>query len=299
MFRVQLHNLILSIQQIKTQLRKSERKVAEAVLARPAEIIHMRIVDLAQEAQVSEPTVVRFCRSIKCNGFQDFKLRLAQQLATEASYDHAPVRPEDSIIQLRTKVFDTTIGSLLAIRDRLDPTALERAIALLQQARRVEVYGFGASAAVATDAPDKFFRLKMMSAAHCDPHIQCMSAQSLEPRDVVVAISQTGRTQALLHSVMLARQAGASVIALAPADSPLAALSQVPIHLNVNEQNELHTPLTSRIVHLAVIDVLVMGVARQRGEGLLRHLAQLQQSLEQLRVPPHGQQGKPLLESDE
>jgi RpiR family carbohydrate utilization transcriptional regulator len=79
----------------------------------------------------------------------------------------------------------------------------------------------------------------------------------------------------------------------------LAALSQVPIHLNVNEQNELHTPLTSRIVHLAVIDVLVMGVARQRGEGLLRHLAQLQQSLEQLRVPPHGQQGKPLLESDE
>lgn len=289
---MQLHNLILSIQQNKAQLRKSERKVAETVLAKPAEIIHMRIVDLAQEAQVSEPTVVRFCRTIKCNGFQDFKLRLAQQLATEASYDHTPVQREDSIVQLKQKVFDTTIGSLLTIRDSLDPVALERAIALLLDARRVEFYGFGASAVVAADAQDKFFRLKMMSAAHSDPHIQSMSAQSLGPHDVVVAISQTGRTQALLHSVMLAKAAGAAVIALAPAGSPLVELSRVPIHINVNEQNELYTPLTSRIVYLAVIDVLVMGVARQRGEGLFRHLARLQESLEQLRVAPLSKNGQ-------
>lgn len=289
---MQLHNLILSIQQNKAQLRKSERKVAETVLKKPTEIIHMRIVDLAQEAQVSEPTVVRFCRTIKCNGFQDFKLRLAQQLATEASYDHPPIQREDSIVQLKQKVFDTTIGSLLAVRDSLDPVALEQAIALLLDARRVEFYGFGASAVVAADAQDKFFRLKMMSAAHSDPHIQLMSAQSLGAQDVVVAISQTGRTQALLHSVTLAKERGAAVIALAPAGSPLVGLSQVAIHINVNEQNELHTPLTSRIVYLAVIDVLVMGVARQRGEGLLRHLAQLQERLEQLRIPPGSKRGE-------
>ncbi|MEP1595960.1 MAG: transcriptional regulator, partial [Halieaceae bacterium] len=60
------------------QLRKSERKVAELVLARPEDVIHMRIVDLAAAAEVSEPTVIRFCRAIGCDGFQSFKLAVAR-----------------------------------------------------------------------------------------------------------------------------------------------------------------------------------------------------------------------------
>ncbi|MGB1092245.1 MAG: MurR/RpiR family transcriptional regulator, partial [Oceanobacter sp.] len=62
-------------------LRKSEVKVAEYVLRSPQHVMHMRIVDLAQEAAVSEPTIVRFCRAIGCNGFQEFKVRIAQELA--------------------------------------------------------------------------------------------------------------------------------------------------------------------------------------------------------------------------
>jgi len=60
-----------------TQLRKSERKVADYVLNHLEEVIHLRIIDLARLAQVSEPTVIRFCRAVGCNGFQDFKMTLA------------------------------------------------------------------------------------------------------------------------------------------------------------------------------------------------------------------------------
>ena len=69
-------------------LRKSEVKVAEYVLAAPQHVMHMRIVDLAQEAQVSEPTIVRFCRAIGCNGFQEFKVRIAQEIAITNNIGH-------------------------------------------------------------------------------------------------------------------------------------------------------------------------------------------------------------------
>ncbi len=282
---MQLQNLLSAIQDVQNRLRKSEQKVAAYVLANPKDIVHMRIVDLAQEAHVSEPTVIRFCRAIGCSGFQDFKLRLARHIATDARFGRFEAAADDTTARLSQKVFDATIGALITLRDEIDPSALEQAILLLAAARRIEFYGFGASGAVAADAQDKFFRLRVASTAYSDPHIQHMSAQSLDPGDVVVAISQTGRTQALLHSVRLALNAGTSVIAIAPSRSPLAEVATVAIHINASQHNDMYTPLTSRIAHLVVIDVLATGVAASRGPALTEHLATLRDSLEQLREP--------------
>ena len=186
------------------------------------------------------------------------------------------------------KVFDATIGSLLDVREEIDPKALEQAIAALCMAKRVEFYGFGASGSVAIDAQHKFFRLQVSTAAYTDPHIQHMSAISLRPDDVVVAISQSGRTKALIQSVHLAKEAGAKVVGLVPRDTPLAELCDFPIHINVEESELVYTPVSSRIAHLVVIDVLAMGVARSRGDLLQDHLKRLNRSLRTLRAP-----GKP------
>ncbi len=74
-------NMLEKIQFQLEHLSKSERKVAEVILAAPAQAIHSSIAALAQESGVSEPTVNRFCRSLDTRGFPDFKLHLAQSLA--------------------------------------------------------------------------------------------------------------------------------------------------------------------------------------------------------------------------
>src|SRR5690606_232804 len=150
---------------------------------------------------------------------------------------------------------------------------------LFRSARRVEFYGFGASSPVAMDAQHKFFRLQISSAAYADPHIQAMSALSLDERDVVVAISQTGRTKALLEAMALAQQAGACVIGLAPGATPIAQACDIAIHIDIEEDTDNYTPLPSRIAHLAVIDVLAVGVARSlsatRGASVDEHLRRM------------------------
>ncbi len=140
--------LTLSISDSVPGVRNAERNVAACVRKGPLSVIRMRIVALAQQSGVGEPTVVRFCRAVGCKGFQDFKLALAQQLASSPSYGQIAVTDTDSTREYTHKVFDSTVDTLLKVRDSLVLDKLEAAVAAITAADRVEFYGFGASAAV-------------------------------------------------------------------------------------------------------------------------------------------------------
>jgi RpiR family transcriptional regulator, carbohydrate utilization regulator len=277
--------LTRKISKAKATMRKSERKVAEYVLNHSQEVINLRIVDLAAKAEVSEPTVVRFCRAIGCDGFQEFKLSLAQQLASSPSFGQVAVTDSDSVEDFSHKVFDATVDTLLKVRDNIDAVKIHKAIDALVKANRVEFYGFGASAAVAADAQHRFFRLQIATAAYSDAHIQKMSAMSLSPGDVVVAISQSGLSRALVETMELVKQAGAIVIGLAPSKTPVANAATIAICIDVEEEFEIYTPLSSRIAHLTVIDVLAIGVAQRKGSKLQDHLYRLKEGMQTLRFP--------------
>ena len=279
-------NLLQHIAQSAAQLRKSELKVAEHVLQSPATVIHSSMAELSRDVGVSEPTIVRFCRAIGCSGFQDLKLKLAQSLAAGASFGQFAISETDSVTDFSLKIFDTTLHTLMEVRERLDVKCLEKTINAISHAKRVEFYGFGASGAVAADAQHKFFRLLLTAAAYSDPHMQAMSAVTLAPGDVAICISQSGRSKDLLTTANIVRESGATLITLCPSQTPLADLATINLAIDVQEDTEIYTPLTSRIAHLVVIDVLAMGVAMARGPDLVNHLKSVKRSLRSLRLSP-------------
>ncbi len=276
--------ILKEIATARSSLRKSEVKVADFVLAEPEQVMHMRIVDLAQEAQVSEPTIVRFCRAIGCNGFQEFKVRIAQETAVANNIGQFAIAEDDSIDDICTKIADTTIQRLHQVKSQLLPEQITEAAQAISAARRVEFYGYGASGAVATDAQHKFFRLQVATAAYSDPHMQSMSAVTLGQNDVVVAISQSGRTRDLMHSIQLAQQHGAIVVSLAPQNTPVSEAANLPIFINIEEDTEQFTPMTSRIAHLMIIDMLAVAVTQRRGPDFANHLNAIKQSIHSLRI---------------
>jgi RpiR family carbohydrate utilization transcriptional regulator len=111
-----------------------------------------------------------------------------------------------------------------------------------------------------------------------------MAAVTLKPSDVVIAVSQTGRTKDLLHSTQLAIDAGATVIGLCPSDTPLAKLAHIPLHIDLDEDKELNTLMSSRITQMVVIDVLAVGVTMKLGEETMTHLKTIKRSLRNLRT---------------
>ena len=227
--------LLRQIKNSLPELRKSERAVGEFVLEDPKSVINMKTSEASEKIGISEPTLIRFCKALGFSGYQDFKINLSQQLAADDYFVMYEIEEDDSIHELCEKVFDTTISEILNVRSQINQDILESAIEALANAKRVEVYAFGGSAPVAMDAQHKFFRLKISSSFISDPHIQLMSANSLSKDDVVLAISQSGTTSALIDSVKIVRKSGVKVIGIMPENSPLANICDFPISINVGD----------------------------------------------------------------
>ena len=271
--------ILRRIASARESLSPAEGKVAAVVLAAPAWVLQSTLSAVAARATVSDPTVIRFCRSLGLDGFQAFRLRLAQSLATGASLLYRDVDANDSAADLAVKVFERGARTLGDVSGQLVSDRLERAIGLLAGARRIECYGLGSSGIVADDARHKFFRLGLQAVSYADAHVHGMAATMLTPADVVLAISSTGRTIDLISSVELAREAGAAVIGIAPPGSPLALRCEVALEISVDEDTDVYTPMTTRLAQLTLIDVLSIGVALRLGPGLAARLERARDSL--------------------
>ena len=270
---------------IRTQLdslSKSERKVGQAVLRDPGLAISENITALAKNAQVSEPTVVRFCRAIGYDGWQEFKLKLAQALAVALPGADQSLTQSDLAADLVSKICSRSINALLDLRNNLDPDAIERALDLLARSRKIEFYGQGSSGIVAADAQHKFFRSGVPTVAYSDPHIHSIAASLLNKGDVVVAISQRGNSVALLRSVQLARKVGADVIALSPSGTPLADLATVLVPIDLHFHTDPYTPISGRLAYLVVIDILAVGLALRRGPEFRKQMQNAQKALQKI-----------------
>jgi len=274
-------NVLSSLRKLLPGLRQSEQKVANFVLANSSKVTGMRIVDLAGETEVSEPTVVRFCRSLGYRSFQQFKLNLAQSLAVSPALGQFNISARDSSKTTLLKVFDATINNLLAVRNTLSVETLDKAVKMLQQAKHLELYGYGTSAAIATDAQHKFFRLIHSTIAHNDPHVQCMSAANMPRDSVIIAISQSGRSRGLLQATEIARANEVGVIAICPGQTPLARDASIHLEVDITDDFNMFSTMASRIVHLTILDLLVVNMAMRTGriETILRKMSESQRSL--------------------
>jgi RpiR family carbohydrate utilization transcriptional regulator len=275
--------LLRHIKNTLPDLRKSEKIVGEFILADPKSIITMKTAEASLAMGISEPTLIRFCKAIGFSGYQELKINLSQQLAADDYFVMYEIDQNDTIHELCEKVFDTTISEILNVRSQIDQNVLSDAIETLANAGRVEFYAFGGSAPVAMDGQHKFFRLKIPSSYISDPHIQFMSANSLGKDDVVVVISQSGTTSALIDSVKIVRKSGVKVIGIMPGNTPLASICDYPLVINIGDNNRISKPHTSRIAYTAVIDVLTMGVAQLKPEAQ-DHLYNIADSQRSLRV---------------
>ena len=282
--RTTTQNVLEVVRLMRAELRKSDRKVADLILADPHRILNATVAETAHAAEVSEPTVIRFCTAIGCTGFQDFKLRLAQSLALGTPATHSVLLDTDPPEAVVEKIFDYTITSLDWARHHLDKAALAAAIGILEKASSIEFFGFGASGIVARDAQQKFPLFGVPCGAQLDSHQQLMVAAMMKPGDVAVVISNTGMTRSIIEVARTARESGATVIGITGADTPLIRHCDVALLVETLDNTNIYTPTISRIAALVVIDVLSTAVALRRDEEHLRRYRQMKRRLAELRT---------------
>ncbi len=276
-------NMLETIRIQRDGLSKSERKVADAILQAPERAIHSSIATLAACAGVSEPTVNRFCRRMETRGFPDFKLHLAQSLASGTPWVSRSVDENDSVESYTNKIFESAMASLDQVRQTLHMQTINRAVDWLSQARRITFFGLGASAVVAHDAMNKFLRFNVPVFYSDDIVVQRMNCINGGSGDVLVLISHTGRTRQMVELASLARDNDMMVIAITSPDSPLAKEASLSLLLEVPEDTDIYIPMVSRLAQLTLLDALATGFTLRRGAKFRENLKRVKEALRESR----------------
>jgi RpiR family carbohydrate utilization transcriptional regulator len=264
------------VDQLKAQLDQlpaAQRQVGEAILADPEWAVRANVEALAERAKVSPPTIVRLCHSLGLAGLREFKLQLAQQLAVGMPFLQRAVQPSDDALTLSQKILRGMVASMVDLEQKLDGEVMEKAIATLARVKRIDCYGVGTTSSfMANDAQARFFRIGLSSNAYSDAHMQLVSAATLTRDDAVLAISHVGRMPSLLEAVEVAREQGATVLALTQPGTPLAKLAHIPITVSVPEDAVVRVSTEAYLAHMSLLEILMVGVGLRRGDAAVARL---------------------------
>ncbi|WP_370677835.1 MurR/RpiR family transcriptional regulator [Pleomorphomonas sp. PLEO] len=279
-------DIVARIRELAETGSRSDRRIAAVVLADLDWATNAPIAEIAARADVSEPTVTRFCRTLGCDGIRAFKLLLAQALAVGGAYLRADAQePAHSDSWLVENVCDGAVEAVQRLRTTLDPEALKRTGSLIAGAGLVLAFGSGGTSSMAAvELQNRLFRLGLHAVAHVDGEMQRMTAASGNNRTVLVVFSISGAVKSQKDAAWITQQYGGRVIAVTATGSELAAGSDLVIPFAVQEDGGLYRPSSSRFAMLAVVDMLAMATAEAIGPSSLETLRRIKQNLNVLKV---------------
>ena len=237
-------------------LSKAEKSVADQIFASPESVAVLSVGELADRAGVAPSTVVRLCKNLGFSGFAQFKIGLLSARKEEPTILPALSRTDD-IHTIFRKVFESSVSTLQDTLDMLDPAMTERVADLMNNAKSITFFGVGTSATIAMDAYYRFMRIGRPAFFVIDNHIMRVSASQMGAGDVAVALSHSGKTIDTVETLRIARQSGASTIALTSyAGSPICAYADEALVVYSDEIRYPMEAVSARIAHIAVLDAL-------------------------------------------
>lgn len=257
-------------------LKPSEKRVAEFIINHPETILHMPIAELSKQANTSEATIIRMCKSLQYKGFRDLKLSVAAAIPKD---DHTmedkyqDLSAEASLSETIQKIASNNIYSIKNTLAVLDESILSEAIQELNRARKIAIIGLGASSIVAMDFEQKLKRINKHCETLIDSHSQLVAVSNMNEEDVVFAISYSGETKEINNLVRFAKENNIKIISLsAYKTNTLQKLSDINLYVSSTETLIRSSATASRISQLTIIDILFTGLASINFDESVKYL---------------------------
>lgn len=254
-------DIFSTLQEEKARLSPSETRIADILLNDFEFAVNASIIELAEKADVSPPTVTRFCRRLGCESFADFKVQLARTAYVGMRYlkpEPKSRNPADVAQDIVTKAQN----ALFLLHRSLDLAAIELAAERLSRADMIYAFGSGGnSSMVASELQNRLFRFGLHVTATSDHSMQLMMAAAAKPTDVLIGSSFSGRNSELVRAFALARETRVTTIALTQSGSAVAQAAEIVIPIDLQEGNNIFRPTSTRIAYIAAIDILASLVA--------------------------------------
>ena len=254
-------NILNTISSLYQSLTKTEKKIADTILMSPDLVVQCPLSEIAEHLDVGEATFVRFCRSVGFKGFSDFKLELSIELATKDNSDNPLLETDishtDSSFHIAQKLQSAISNVVNETMSLLDFKQLEAVVSAIRKGNRIFLFGVGSSGITAEEAKNKLMRIGFQVDATGNNHFMYMQAALLKPNDVAIGISHSGYSQETAHALHIAKQNGATTVAITHSLRSPVTESADFVLVNGNKQGKLQgDSIGTKIAQLFVLDLI-------------------------------------------
>lgn len=229
-------------------LSQKEKEIADYIVQYKNTIHNINIRELAEHTHSSTSTITRFCRKINCESFVDFKIRLSREF-------EKPVDEDNCFSKVRN-LYNDIVNSTA---DMIQQENIETVVNLIKKAKRVQVYGLGSSGLSALEFKYRLMRMNITIDAMTDSHMMIMSASLLQESDLVIGLSNSGRTEEVIQAMNVGKQKGATTVSITNYDhTPLTDISDISLFTpSMYRTGEQHF-INSQLAIIYVLDVISM-----------------------------------------
>lgn len=266
-------------------LNPALKRIADYILKNTFTVKTMTIKDLALECKVAESTVTRFVREMGYSSYQELKITLAettsnneiQSITGDENYVYEDILRSDTTEVILDKILFRNIQTLNETVKRIDLAKLEKAGSMISKANVIAFACIGSSSVAAEEAIMRFTRAGKKCLLFRDASIQSMISSIIKAPDVMIAISNSGRTDSVVQALNLAKANGASTIAITSfEDSPIAKNADICLFTSTKTE-ALGSGLywestTSKSAQILIIDALYACFAARNYEETLKNL---------------------------
>ncbi|AFE58667.1 MurR/RpiR family transcriptional regulator [Rahnella aceris] len=245
----------------------AEKRIITIIRLNPLGVAKMGVTELAKYAETSTATVVRTSKRLGFTGYPALRLALAAETSSPMPIEMplaADIGDNDSPKQILQKLLEFEVKGATETTQLLSAATLEQAVSILSQARRIDIYGTGASALVAQDFCQKLRRIGVVAQTFGSTDESLVSACQLTNADAALAISHSGQTADVIEALTQAKGAGATTLAItANARAALARKADIVLRTSSREMGFRAAAMASRTSQLLIIDCLFIGVAQR------------------------------------
>lgn len=276
-----MESILLSIKEKYSQMGHSEKLIADWLMKNFSDMMNMSISQLADNCGCGEATIVRFSRRLGLSGYQELKLKIAQESANTAAGGVMGIEQNDTCYEIFKKRISDIHIALENTKSVLDPAEFENAANALRNASRIVIFGLGNSASVAVDAQHKFLRAGLDAVAYCDNHMQAIAASHLHKGDVAIGISHSGASIDVVEALRTAKDAGALTICLTNfGNSPIHSVSDIVLNTRSDETKYSILAMSSRIAQLAIFDALYTYIVMNSNKAAVKAIKETETALQ-------------------
>ena len=257
--------ILFQIRSCYAQLRPSEQRATDYIQSNIQQLADLSLANVAEQAGVSQPTVLRLLRALGYDGYRDFQRALLREQALNQPeppslmYGYQLSR-NDPVASVPARIVATTIQSLETMLQNISGQDIERIVDTIRRAHRIAIFGVENSLVTARDLSTKLLYLGLPCVCYDDYYLQKILAGSLGEQDIAIGISYSGRSRDTVEIMQAAKQVGAQTVVITNfQQSPIAQYGNIVL-CGSNEQLLYGDAIFSRTTQLAIVDMIYWGV---------------------------------------